>query len=216
MKPALVLFDCDGVLVDSEPITNALLVENLARHGLSLTAQEVDGLFVGGTMKTVGEKATRLGAVLPDTWLKDIYDEMHARLAAGTPIIEGVIEVLRALDFAGIPYAVGSNGSLDKMQITLGQHPELWEKLKGRLFSAHVHGAAKPDPALYLAAAESVGVAPIDCAVVDDSPAGCQAGVAAGMACHGYAAHDDGARLAGVGVRVFHNMRDLPGILGLN
>ena len=216
MRPDLVLFDCDGVLVDSEPITNALLVENLARHGLSLTAQEIDHLFVGGTMRAVGERATRLGAVLPDTWLTDIYGEMYARLADGTPMIEGAVDVLETLDTAGIAYAVGSNGSMEKMAITLGQHPDLWRRLKGRLHSAHMHGVAKPDPELYLIAARAMGVAPQNCAVVDDSPAGCRAGVAAGMACYGFAAHDDGARLNSEGARVFHAMRDLPGLWGLS
>ena len=216
MNPGLVLFDCDGVLVDSEPITNAMLVENLGRYGLPLSVDDVDRLFVGGTMRGVGEAARHLGADLPDSWLEDIYTEMHARLAKGTPMIEGVIDVLEALDAAGIDYAVGSNGSMEKMAITMGQHPHLWRRLEGRLYSAHVHGVAKPDPELYLIAARAMGVAPENCAVVDDSPAGCRAGVAAGMACNGFAAHDDGARLNAVGARVFHAMRDLPGIWGLS
>lgn len=215
MTPDLVLFDCDGVLVDSEPITNALLVENLGRHGLPLSAHQTDTLFVAGTMRGVGEAATRLGASLPDTWLEDIYSEMHARLAE-TPLIDGIVEVLDALDSARIAYAVGSNGSMAKMRITLGQHPKLWSRLQGRLFSAHVHGTPKPDPALYLIAARAMGVPAERCAVVDDSAAGCRAGVAAGMACHGFAAHDDGARLSAVGAQVFHSMAELPAHWGLS
>ncbi|MGB5557029.1 MAG: HAD family phosphatase [Paracoccaceae bacterium] len=213
--PDMVLFDCDGVLVDSEPVTNAILAENLARHGLALSTQEIDALFVGGTMRAVGEQAVQLGAVLPARWLEDIYADMYARLAEGTPMIAGVTDVLEALDKAGIGYAVGSNGSMEKMRITLGQHPELWDRLRDRLFSAHVHGVAKPDPELYLIAARAYGVAPKRCAVVDDSAAGCRAGVAAGMECFGFAAHDDGARLRTTGARVFHTMRDLPELLGL-
>ncbi len=215
MTPRLVLFDCDGVLVDSEPVTNALLAENLARYGLNMTPEQIDATFVGGTMKAVGIEAARRGARLPRTWVAELYEEMHARLAEGTPLVPGVADVLDALDKAGIPYVVGSNGSIEKMQITLGQHPALWDRLRNRLFSAHEHGVAKPDPELYLIAARSVGVAPEDCAVVDDSAPGCRAGVAAGMACHGFAAHDNGARLKAVGATVFHAMESLPAILGL-
>ncbi|MDJ0826278.1 MAG: HAD-IA family hydrolase [Rhodobacter sp.] len=211
--PALVLFDCDGVLVDSEPITNALLQEDLATRGLSLSFDQIDRLFTGGTMRGVGEQARAMGADIPDDWVEGFYVKMHARLAQGTPAIDGIENVLDRLDAAQIPYAVGSNGSLEKMAITLGQHPRLQERLKDRLYSAHTLGVAKPDPGLYLAAARDMGVAPQRTAVIDDSPSGCRAAQRAGMRCFGYAAHGDGARLAAEGAQVFHAMADLPTLL---
>jgi HAD superfamily hydrolase (TIGR01509 family) len=215
MSPDLVIFDCDGVLVDSETITDAMLVADFAAHGLHLTAPEVSALFVGGTMRAVGEKARELGANLPPDWVEGFYTRMYARLAEGTPLIDGILEVFEKLDAVGIPYRVCSNGSDEKMAITLGQHPQLWRRLEGKLFSAHAHGTAKPDPGLLLLAAKDAGAAPERAVMVDDSPVGCIAAGRAGMRALGFAGHTDGARLRAVGAEVFHHMAELPGLLGV-
>ncbi len=214
-RPDLVIFDCDGVLVDSEPVTARLLQGSLAAHGLEMSLERIDLLFTGGTMATVAEKAREMGADLPPSWSDDFYEVMYAELARSTPMIEGVEAVLDRLDAAGVPYAVGSNGAERKMRITLGQHPGLLARLEARIYSAHTLGVAKPDPELYLIPAREAGVDPARCAVVDDSPTGCTAGVRAGMRTLGFAAHDDGARLKAVGAEVFHRMADLPGLLGV-
>jgi len=215
VTPALVLFDCDGVLVDSEPITNAILAEDLAQRGLPLPPNQIVRLFVGGTLRGVGVEAARLGADIPPDWVETIYARMYARLRQGTPLVRGIVQVLDRLDAAGIPYAVGSNGSMEKMRITLGQHPTLWDRLGENLFSAHEHGTAKPDPDLYLIAAKAMGIAPAQVVVIDDSPPGCRAAQRANIRCFGYAEHDDGARLATEGATVFHDMEKLPNLLGL-
>lgn len=215
MRPKLVLFDCDGVLMDSEHISNEIIAENLTRHGLPLAVGDVAQLFVGGTIASLGKQAQKMGADLPPDWVDKIYVDIYARLKQGTPLIDGVETVLDRLDAAGIPYAVGSNGSDEKMKITIGQHAKMWARLKGRLFSAHTHAAAKPAPDLYLFAANAMNVAPADCVVVEDSPTGCIAARRAGMRCMGIAQHDDGTRLAAEGAEVFHHMADLPALLGL-
>jgi HAD superfamily hydrolase (TIGR01509 family) len=215
LTPDLVIFDCDGVLVDSEGISNRLLQENLARHGLQMSLEDLAREFVGGTIRDVARRAAERGARLPQDWVEDFYEEMYALLALGTPLIEGIEDVLDRLDAAGIPYAVGSNGSDRKMQTTLGQHPAMWARLKDRLFSAHTHGIAKPEPGLFLLAAARFGVAPGRAAVVDDSPTGCLAAARAGIPAFGYAEHDDGARMAALGATVFHRMAELPALLGL-
>ena len=212
-RPRLVIFDCDGVLVDSEPITNRLLRDDLAGRGLDLGLDQIMHLFVGGTMAGVAEKAAAMGADIPDTWVDDFYVEMYRQLALGTPLINGVTAVMDRLDTANIPYCVGSNGSLQKMAITLGQYPELQTRLAGKLYSAHALGTAKPDPDMFLIAARDFGIDPAQTVVIDDSPTGCIAARRAGMAGFGYAEHDDGARLAAEGARVFHHMRDLPALL---
>lgn len=215
MRPSGVIFDCDGVLVDSEPASFDLLAADLAAHGLDLPRAEMERIFLGGTIAGVHAKARLLGAGLPDDWVSDFYERLYARLGAGTPLIPGVLGVLDALDAAGVPYAVGSNGSDRKMQVTLGQHPGLMARFGGRLFSGQSLGAPKPAPDLYLHAARALGLLPGECVVVEDSPTGARAARAAGMRCFGYAPHDAGEALVAEGAVLFRAMADLPVLLRL-
>ena len=215
MTPRAVIFDCDGVLVDSEPAAFDLLAEDLAAHGLVLPRAEMERIFIGGTIAGVHVRARSLGATLPDGWVADFYERLYARLARGTPLVPGVLHLLDTLDAAGIPYAVGSNGSDRKMQVTLGQHPGLLDRFRDRLFSGQTLGAPKPAPDLYLHAAQALGQPPAACAVIEDSPTGARAAAAAGIPCFGFAPHDDGAALAAEGAILFRSMADLPRLLGL-
>ena len=215
MTPRAIIFDCDGVLVDSEPAAFDLLAQDLAAHGLPLPRAEMERIFIGGTIAGVHAKGRSLGARLPDGWVAGFYERLYARLAEGTPLVPGVLDLLDALDAAGIPYAVGSNGSDRKMQVTLGQHPGLLDRFRDRLFSGQTLGAPKPAPDLYLHAARALGQPPSACAVIEDSPTGVRAASAAGIRCFGYAPHGDGAVLAAEGATVFQSMADLPRLLGL-
>lgn len=215
MKPAAVLFDCDGVVVDSEPMTFDLLAEDLAGRGLALTHAEMERQFLGGTIERVGVRALEMGADIPEGWTDLFYEKLYARLAEGTALIADVLQVFDALDAAGIPYAIGSNGTMRKMDITLGQHPALATRLEGRIFSGRDLKMLKPDPDLYLFAARKLRIPPQGCVVIEDSPTGARAAAAAGMRCFGYAPTGDGAGLAAEGARPFRAMADLPGLLGL-
>lgn len=206
--PKAVLFDCDGVLVDSEPLTEAVLIANLAHHGLVVEAKDLSNLLLGGTMKSLGDAARGLGAVLPADWLDEIYSQMFDRLRAGTPLIAGVTDVLDALEQRDIPFAIGSNGPMDKMRITLGQN-NLWDRFGPHIYSAHEHGAPKPAPDLYLLAAEALGQAPEDCVVIDDSPAGCRGGIAAGCRTLGFAETTNPAPLRTLGIETVGSMREV-------
>jgi len=215
MTVEAVLFDCDGVLVDSESICMDLVSADLAEYGLSMARAEVDKLFIGGTIRGLFAEARDLGASLPDTWVDDFYDRLYQRLARGVDLIAGVVDLLDRLDAAGILYAVGSNGTGTKMGITLGQHPALLARLHPHLYSGQDLSCPKPDPGLWLHAARALGVAPDDCVVVDDSATGCLGAANAGIRCFGLAEHDDGARLAAKGAEVIHRLADLPARLGL-
>lgn len=208
----LVIFDCDGVLVDSEHATNRVLAADLARYGLNLTLDECFRLFVGGTIAGGGAKARAMGADLPPDWVERIYEQIYARLRDGVPLIPGIQRVLDHLDGAGLPYCVASNGEEAKMQITLGPHG-LWDRFQGRMFSAHTLGVAKPDPALFLAAAAQFGTAPGQCLVVEDSASGVTAAARAGMPCLAYVPDGDGDRLQALGATVIRDMTEVIGHL---
>ncbi len=215
MTPKAVIFDCDGVVMDSEGISFDLLAEQLAQYGHPMGHDQMRALFLGGTMRSFWAAARGMGVALPEDWVQAQYDRMYARLAAGTPLMPGILGVLDTLDAAGIPYAMGSNGPPRKMEITLGQYPGLAERFRGHIYSAQALGAPKPAPDVYLHAAAALGVPAAGCVVVEDSLSGLLAGIAAGMRCYGFSPDSDGAALAAAGAVVFHRMADLPGLLGL-
>lgn len=209
-----VLFDCDGVLVDSEPVAFAMLEQDLAAAGLPLSAAQMQTMFLGGTIRGLWGQARAMGADLPDGWVEDFYERLYVKLAAGTPLMPGIEALLDRLDAAGVAYAVGSNGTFRKMEVTLGQHPAMWARLQGRLASGQAMGRPKPDPAVWLAAAALAGAAPAECVVVDDSPPGCRGARAAGMRCFGLT-HGDPAPLVAEGAEPLARLADLPGLIGV-
>lgn len=205
--PDLVVFDCDGVLVDTEGPTSQIIAANLSRHGLSIDVHEVDTLFTGGTLNDVEDEARKRGAILPTNWLDDIYDTIFTRLAEGVDVFDGVFDVLDALDAAGVPCFVASNGPMQKMRITLTPSG-LWDRFDGRILSRE-HFAPKPDPAMINHALAQVGAAPTRSFMIDDSTAGCGAGIAAGVRTIGFATEGQDAKLAALGATVAHSMAEV-------
>ncbi len=214
MTPSAVLFDCDGVVVDSEGIAFSLLGQELADAGLPLDTAGMERLFLGGTVAGLYEKARGLGADLPADWVDGFYQRLYAKLRQGVPLVPGITAVVARLSAAGIPMAIGSNGSDEKMAITLGQHPAIRDAFAGHLYSGQTLGCPKPAPDLYLHAARQLGVDPARAVVIEDSATGARAARAAGMRCFGYAPHG-GDALAEQGAILFGDMADLPGLLGL-
>lgn len=216
MKVEAVLFDCDGVIVDSEPVGVAHIADELAALGIGKSHAEVIELFVGGTLPGVTAELRKSGYPIPEDWHRGVYNRLYDRLAEGTPLIPGIEATLDALDAGGIRYAVGSNGERRKMETTLPQHPKVWARVKDHIFSAQEIGAPKPDPAVYLHAAAALGVDPRACVVVDDSPSGCRAGVGGGFRTIGFAAGLHSADdLRAVGAETMLSMEDLPALLGI-
>ena len=215
MDLKLVIFDCDGVLVDTEELFNQALIEDLKDYGLSLTLEQCMGLFLGGTIPGVKVKAEELGAMLPDTWVEDFYVKAYDRLRESAEPIAGIKDVLDRIEDTGIPYCVASNGRVQKMEITLGRTGML-DRFKDVMFSAQAMGTAKPAPELFLAAAATFEVLPVDCVVIEDSLTGVLAAKRAGMKCFGYSPHGDGDNLVAEGAILFDSMAQLPALLGLN
>lgn len=210
----MVIFDCDGVLVDSEPITNRVMQADLAQHGLPLEFDEIMALFVGGTMQGVMNLAREMGATLPDDWLDHIYPVMNAALAVEVEPVKDAIAVLDALDAAGIPYAIGSNGPHVKMDVTLPRCG-LQERFEGRRYSREDVQNPKPAPDVYLKAASDAGIAPSRCVVIEDSASGAKAGIAAGMFTFGFCEETPKERLEPICDALFNDMAELPALLGL-
>ena len=214
MTPKLVIFDCDGVLVDTEPTTDKIISASLTHFGLAISPDDVHRLFAGGTIEGVGIEATRRGAVLPGTWVDDIYAEVFEALRKGVPVIEGVIDLIHALDRAGIKRAIASNGPIPKMEISLTPSG-LFDLFDGRIYSGHDHGP-KPKPDMLLQIVNDMGVTPQDAVMIDDMPAGFLAAKAAGMPCFGYVAEGDAARIGDTGATPVTHMDQIQQALGLN
>ncbi|MBT5822778.1 MAG: HAD family hydrolase [Rhodobacteraceae bacterium] len=214
MPPDMVIFDCDGVIVDSEGITDRVMQASFKRYGLQLETDEIARLFVGGTMQGAMDSAIKLGAALPNNWLDLIYPDIFEALEQEVEAIPGAIAVLDALDAACIPYAIGSNGPHAKMEVTLTR-TGLIDRLKGRIYSREDVPNPKPAPDVYLLAAKNAGVSPDRCVVIEDSVSGAKAGVAAGMRTYGFYAETPKERLAPICDALFGDMADLRALLGL-
>jgi HAD superfamily hydrolase (TIGR01509 family) len=210
----LIIFDCDGVLVDSETLENQIMAQCLTEIGMPMTGEQARKRYIGLSMKAVMDDVEgELGRALPEGWLSTFHTRSHARLRTEIVAIAGVVEAVDALEAMGIETAVASSGEHEKMAITLGR-TGLYERFKGRIFSAQDVAHGKPAPDVYLLAAATLGYAPETCFAVEDSPNGARAAVAAGMTTFGYAAQIDPALLVAAGVNhVFFDMADLPDLV---
>jgi len=208
----LVIFDCDGVLVDSEPISVRTDVHVLAELGWPLSEQEIVERFVGRSHEyMVSEIEAQLGRPLVAEWEERFQHLYRDAFEAELTPVDGIVE---ALDRITIPTCVASSGSHERLRFTLGL-TGLYDRFDGRVFSASEVANGKPAPDLFLHAAEQMGVVPAACAVVEDSRYGVEAARAAGMRVFGYAGGMTPAnRLEGPGTVLFDDMRELPELLG--
>lgn len=210
--PALVIFDCDGVLVDSERISHLVLQAMLAERGATLSFDEAVETFMGASMAHTLARVQALTGVPPDEFLPHFRARTYEAFAATLAPVPGVSALLASLT---TPFCVASNGPREKMTLTLTR-TGLIGHFGDRMFSADDVVHPKPAPDLFLHAAARLAVAPSACVVVEDSPTGIRAARAAGMAVVGYAAMTPAARLLDAGAeRVFDRMEALPALLGL-
>lgn len=216
-RPALVVFDCDGVLVDTEGPQAAVLAAVLAGHGAPVTRSDVLGRYKGLALEAIEDDLeTRAGVVLPATWQQEFRDRRGPTFERdGIPAIPGVRAVVEALVAAGVPYGVASQGRLDKTAMTLrlsGLADLFPEAVR---FSADQVQRPKPAPDLFLHAARTLGGDPATTVVVEDSVPGATAAHAAGMRVLGHAAAEDLEALRAAGAEPFGSMAELPALLGL-
>ena len=214
--PGLVIFDCDGVLVDSEPIATRILLGTLAEAGLDLDPGIADDRFLGRSLaSTVEILAADFGVRLDEAALHGMRARLYAAFRDELRPIPGVAA---ALDAIARPICVASSSQPERIELSL-RTTGLWDRFGGRVYSATMVDRGKPAPDLFLHAARAMGFAPDACLVVEDSPAGVQAALAGGMRVVGFVggghaqgrAHRDA--LAALGPdRVIDDMRALPGI----
>lgn len=210
----LVIFDCDGVLVDSELITNRIFVRMLNELGLTLSLSDMFEQFVGRSMPQCLAVVTELlGRPVPDNFVEEFQHRSAAALRSELKAVADIETVLAALR---VPFCVASSGTHEKMRTTLGI-TGLLPQFAGRMYSVTEVARSKPHPDVFLHAASQQGVAPAACAVIEDTPTGVRAGVAAGMTVFGYCALTPGPSLIAAGAHhTFGRMRDLPALLAIS
>ncbi|MFF1643655.1 HAD family hydrolase [Streptomyces sp. NPDC058251] len=213
MRYDLVIFDNDGVLVDSEPISNTILAAYLSELGHPTSYEESLRDYMGAAMHRVHDLVEeRTGQRLPADFDEIFHERVFAAFERELEPVPGAVQVLEKLAADGVPYCVASSGSHDRIRV--GHRKTGLDRWfdEGRVFSSQDVGRGKPAPDLFLYAAERMGVPPRQCVVVEDSPLGVRAANAAGMDVLGFTAMTPAARLAGA-TQLFSDMGELADLL---
>lgn len=215
-RPEAVIFDCDGVLVDSERLMSVVFAAALTDIGLPYTPADTIRTFMGRSMVSCMQIVEQqLGRAAPDGFLQQLDVRAYAAFERDLEAVPGIEVLLDLLDVHGIPYAVASSGSHDKMHKTLSI-TGLLPRLAGRITSATEVAHGKPSPDVFLLAAERLGVAADACLVIEDSLLGIQAARAASMRVIGYAAMTDADAMHAAGAtHVVTTMDEVPALLAL-
>jgi HAD superfamily hydrolase (TIGR01509 family) len=209
----LVIFDCDGVLVDSEGPSNRLVAEEVTALGWPMTMEESRALFVGRRLSDIPAIVEpKIGRSVPPDWIEQLRGKLIAMLAGEVEAMPGAHDVLVATTALGLPFRVASNSSHAEMAVKF-ERTRLDHLVKGRLHSARDVALGKPAPDVFLAAAAADGVSPEACIVIEDSVPGAMAARAAGMACIGLAPYGDDPDLRSVGAILIRSLDELPAIL---
>lgn len=214
--PKLVIFDCDGVLVESEPLTSRAMKDVFAHYGLQLELNEVQKRFHGLSLhQTQDMVLAYYGVRLPDDIASIIEEAEKLALEDGLPAVPGIVDAVRSIVTSGIAICVGSNGSREAVAHRL-KLTGLYSWFEGRLFSAEMVARGKPHPDVFLHAAETMEFSPSDCVVIEDSDAGVDAALAAGMRVLAYTASPTSNIAEFEEVERFTDMGSLPALLGID
>lgn len=213
MRYDLVIFDCDGVLVDSEPVSNRIFAACFQEIGIPITYDIALRDYVGLSLNSCfAHIETTYGKPIPDGFLEQMQKRTMAAFRDSLQPVPGVGEAVAAIQVAGARVCVASSGEQDKMRVSLGV-TELWDRFAPNIFSATEVERGKPHPDLFLHAARNMAAEPSRCAVIEDSAYGVRAARAAGMDAFGYVGGEISKPLAADGAREFSAMADLPTLL---
>lgn len=213
MRYELVIFDNDGVLVDSEPLSNTILAGYLTELGHPTSYEDSLRDYMGGAVHRIHDLVLeRSGQRLPEDFDETFHARVFAAFERQLEAVAGVTEVLGKLVADGVPYCVASSGSHERIRVGHRKTGlDLWFG-DSNVFSAQDVGRGKPAPDLFLYAAERMGVAPERCVVIEDSPLGVESALAAGMDVYGFTAMTSAEKLAGAHGH-FDDMAALPALL---
>ena len=207
----LIIFDCDGVLVDSEPLSNRTIAGQMRELGIAMTEEEAIQLFAGGSLKNVTDYVKEATGNEAPSDMEDVYRERSYELfRKELQPVHGIKAILQQIPNIK---CVASNGPIEKMKLNL-KLADLIHFFDENLFSAYEIGHWKPDPRLFLHAAQAMGFEARDCIVIEDSDHGIYAAKAAGMQVYGFAGRTPREKLESAGAEIFEEMGQLSRILG--
>ncbi|GAB5553563.1 MAG: HAD family hydrolase [Saprospiraceae bacterium] len=213
MKYKSIIFDCDGVLVDSEAISNAVLLSMAKELGAKITLEYAEQEFSGKSLKSAFDDIEQhLGRNLPASFEKEYRQRTYEAFKTQIQPVKGIHEVINALS---VPFCVASSGPLEKIKLNL-KTTELLDKFEGRIFSSYEIGSWKPDPGIFEYAAAKMGFKPEECVVIEDSVAGVQAAKKGGFDVFGFGNQRTYAALEEEGAQVFFKMENLLGLLDVH
>ena len=206
MKYKCIIFDCDGVLVDSEEISIGTLVSMAKLHGAIIDENYAHQLFLGKSLEFCFDYIADLAnKKLPDTFEEEFRIRTFEAFQKDLKAVKGIHELLAKVN---VPIAVASNGPADKIRLNLTT-TKLIDKFEGAIFSAYDINSWKPNPELYLHAAKTMGFEVKDCVVIEDSPAGVQAALAGGFDVFGFTNHTNFDALKEMNIPLFDDMANL-------
>jgi HAD superfamily hydrolase (TIGR01509 family) len=214
-KPGLVIFDCDGVLVDSEPASERVFAEMAAELGIEISVAEVGRRYLGRSDDyAFKDLAARHGIELPRDFFQRLEQAKLVAYRSGVEVIPGAVHAVKRVVKAGLATCVATSGTPEETK-TKFANTALAELIGDRVYTASMVTRGKPAPDLFLHAAEQMGVAPGMCVVVEDSAAGVQGAMEAQMRVLGFAPKGDVLGLSDLGAEVFPSMADVPSLLGI-
>jgi len=212
MEVKCIIFDCDGVLVDTEKIGNGILLEMAAEHGFEMKIEDAYRDFNGRNLKECFQHIeTAIDKKLPDNFETAYRERSFEAFRTQVKPMEGVVEFIDQLK---ISYCVASSGPVDKIRLNL-KVSGLLDKFEGKIFSSYQIKSWKPEPGIFLHAAKEMGFDVKDCIVVEDSKAGVKAGINGGFKVYGFANGYNNEDLKNEGAILFHSFEELSGLLGI-